>query len=65
VETNAQLAHPCRMRICPPLAILLLLAACGSPDRRSDGVTPSEAAALDNAAAKVDAARIPADQPPR
>lgn len=45
-----------------PLAALILLAACSSSDERSDGVSPSEARALDNAAAKVEAEQLPADK---
>lgn len=47
------------------LSLFLLVAACTSAENRSDGVSPSEAQALDNAAAKVEAEQLPADNEQR
>jgi hypothetical protein len=43
------------------LGLLLLVAACSEAENRSDGVSPSEARALDNAASKVEAQQLPRD----
>lgn len=51
------------MRIPIALALVLLVAACGKPDNAPGpgGVTVGEARALDEAAAKVEARRLPED----
>lgn len=62
VATTAGLAHSCAMRRALPFALMILLSACNNAEHRSDGVSPAEASALDNAAAKVEAEQLPADK---
>jgi hypothetical protein len=53
------------MRQSLSLGLLLLVAACSGAVNRTDGVSPSEARALDNAAAKVEAEGLPPDNAQR
>lgn len=48
------------MRAAPILAILVLLTACGDDSRTAGGVSKAEADALDDAAAMIEAQRLPA-----
>lgn len=54
------------MKLAAALTLSLLLAACGSTDdaRKAGGVTAGEAKALDDAAAMVEAKRLPAEAIP-
>ncbi len=62
VAMTAGLAHSCAMRRALPFALMFLLAACNNTEDRGDSVSPAEASALNNAAAKVEAEQLPADK---